>query len=114
MQIINMSQPFQTAIPIVEKLDPYQFFIAYKLFRDATRSVNGTPVKVRLLALKRALQHYLTVDLLPKLRTYRTATVTYQKLFSWMHTQNTSPLSPKMPSSYQNGLEIPRTRVWLL
>lgn len=33
-------------MPILDKLDPYQFFITYKLFRDATRSVNGQPVKV--------------------------------------------------------------------
>lgn len=33
-------------MPIIEKLDPYQFFISYKLFRDATRAVNGQPVKV--------------------------------------------------------------------
>lgn len=38
----------QTALPIIEKLDPYQFFIAYKLFRDATKSINGQPVKVRI------------------------------------------------------------------
>ena len=36
----------QTAAPIVEKLDPYGFHIAYKLFRDATKSENGRPVKV--------------------------------------------------------------------
>lgn len=41
----------QTAMPILDKLDPYQFFITYKLFRDATRSVNGTPVKVRNIPL---------------------------------------------------------------
>lgn len=41
---------FQTAMPILDKLDPYQFFITYKLFRDATRSVNGTPVKVRIMS----------------------------------------------------------------
>ena len=38
----------QTALPVIEKLDPYQFWIQYKLFRDATRSVNGQPVKVRV------------------------------------------------------------------
>lgn len=38
-------------MPILDKLDPYQFFITYKLFRDATRSVNGTPVKVRIMSL---------------------------------------------------------------
>lgn len=42
---------FQTALPIIEKLDPYQFFIAYKLFRDATKSINGTPVKVSSIDL---------------------------------------------------------------
>ena len=36
----------QTAAPIVEKLDPYGFHVAYKLFRDATRSENGRAVKV--------------------------------------------------------------------
>ena len=38
----------QTALPVIEKLDPYQFWIQYKLFRDATRSVNGQPVNVRV------------------------------------------------------------------
>ena len=42
-------------MPIIEKLDPYQFFIAYKLFRDATKSINGTPVKV--IARKRTASH---------------------------------------------------------
>lgn len=49
----SMSDLLQTATPIVEKLDPYSFHIAYKLFRDATRSDNGRPVKVsRAVVLK--------------------------------------------------------------
>ena len=39
----------QTAMPIIDKLDPYNFFILYKLFREATRSVNGKIVKVSLI-----------------------------------------------------------------
>jgi hypothetical protein len=35
-------------MPIIEKLDPYNFFIIYKLFREATRSVNGKIVKVSI------------------------------------------------------------------
>lgn len=33
-------------MPILEKLDKYNFFITHKLFRDATRSINGKIVKV--------------------------------------------------------------------
>jgi len=47
----SLSNLSQTAAPIVEKLDPYSFHIAYKLFRDATRSDNGRPVKVRYTLL---------------------------------------------------------------
>jgi import inner membrane translocase subunit TIM50 len=36
-------------MPIIEKLDPYNFFITYKLFREATRSVDGKIVKVTLI-----------------------------------------------------------------
>jgi len=44
--ISPLTSSHQTAAPIVEKLDPYGFHIAYKLFRDATKSENGRPVKV--------------------------------------------------------------------
>lgn len=44
MRINTQNQ--QTAMPIIEKLDPYNFFILYKLFRESTRSVNGKIVKV--------------------------------------------------------------------
>ncbi len=54
---------FQTAMPILDKLDPYQFFITYKLFRDATRSVNGTPVKVRNMSSCILLTQFLNVGL---------------------------------------------------
>jgi import inner membrane translocase subunit TIM50 len=35
-------------MPIIDKLDPLQFYISFKLFRESTRSVSGKVVKVRL------------------------------------------------------------------
>lgn len=55
----------QTANPILDKLDPYQFFIQYRLFRDATRSVNGTPVK-DLTYLNRDLSKVILLDTHPE------------------------------------------------
>lgn len=43
------AQNQQTAMPIIEKLDPYNFFITYKLFRESTRSVDGKIVKVTFI-----------------------------------------------------------------
>jgi import inner membrane translocase subunit TIM50 len=43
----------QTALPILEKLDRYNFFISYHLFREATRSINGKIVKVCHLGLEK-------------------------------------------------------------
>ncbi|KAJ3482365.1 hypothetical protein NLI96_g7027 [Meripilus lineatus] len=63
--VIFTTQYNYTAMPIVEKLDPYQFFIAYKLFRDATRSVNGTPVK-DLSYLNRDLSKVIMLDTHPE------------------------------------------------
>lgn len=37
----------QTAIPIIEKIDPFGAFIMYKLFREATRTTKDGLVKVR-------------------------------------------------------------------
>jgi len=39
----------QTAFPIIDGLDP-NGHIMYRLFRDATRYMNGTHVKVRQLS----------------------------------------------------------------
>jgi import inner membrane translocase subunit TIM50 len=33
---------------VAEKLDPFQAYLPYKLFRDSTRTVNGKVVKVSL------------------------------------------------------------------
>lgn len=60
-----MTLHFQTANPIIDKLDPYQFFIQYRLFRDATRSVNGTPVK-DLTYLNRDLSKVVLLDAHPE------------------------------------------------
>ena len=35
-----------TFVPVVEQLDPNNQYIMYKLFRDATRYVNGSHTKV--------------------------------------------------------------------
>ncbi|THG95365.1 hypothetical protein EW026_g6278 [Hermanssonia centrifuga] len=59
--VVFTTQYHYTAIPVLEKLDPYQFFITYKLFRDATRSVNGQPVK-DLTYLNRDLSKVVLLD----------------------------------------------------
>lgn len=63
--VIFTTQYHYTALPIIEKLDPYQFFIAYKLFRDATKSINGTPVK-DLSYLNRDLSKVIILDTHPE------------------------------------------------
>jgi len=47
-------------MPILEKLDPYNFFIMYKLFREATRSSEAGPVK-DLSYLNRPLDRVIIV-----------------------------------------------------
>ncbi|KAI5116777.1 hypothetical protein M0805_008732 [Coniferiporia weirii] len=59
--VIFTSQNHYTAIPIIEKLDPYNFFIMYKLFRESTRSVNGSIVK-DLSYLNRDLSKVIMMD----------------------------------------------------
>ncbi|KAF8554968.1 HAD-like protein [Imleria badia] len=59
--VIFTSQQNYTAIPIIEKLDPYNFFITYKLFREATRSVDGKIVK-DLSYLNRDLSKVILLD----------------------------------------------------
>ncbi|THH09473.1 hypothetical protein EW145_g1996 [Phellinidium pouzarii] len=63
--VIFTSQNHYTAIPIIEKLDPYNFFITYKLFREATRSVNGAIVK-DLSYLNRDLSKVIIMDTDPE------------------------------------------------
>lgn len=52
-------------MPIIEKLDPYNFFVTYKLFREATRSVNGKIVK-DLSYLNRDLSKVILLDTHPE------------------------------------------------
>jgi import inner membrane translocase subunit TIM50 len=59
--VIFTTQNHYTAIPVIEKLDPYNFFIAYKLFREATRSVDGKVVK-DLSYLNRDLSKVVLLD----------------------------------------------------
>ncbi|EGO00630.1 hypothetical protein SERLA73DRAFT_178488 [Serpula lacrymans var. lacrymans S7.3] len=59
--VIFTTQHHYTALPIIEKLDPYNFFINYKLFREATRSVNGKIVK-DLSYLNRDLSKVILLD----------------------------------------------------
>jgi len=57
----NSNSTIQTAIPILEKLDRYNFFINYRLFREATRSINGKIVK-DLSYLNRDLSKVISLD----------------------------------------------------
>ena len=50
----------QTALPILEKLDPYNFFITYKLFRESTKSVGGSIKKVSYYWYDILVNVYLT------------------------------------------------------
>ncbi|OAX40299.1 HAD-like protein [Rhizopogon vinicolor AM-OR11-026] len=63
--VIFTTQHHYTAMPIIEKLDPYNFFITYKLFREATRSVNGKIVK-DLSYLNRDLSKVILLDTHPE------------------------------------------------
>ncbi|KAF9496368.1 NIF-domain-containing protein [Pleurotus eryngii] len=59
--VIFTTQYHYTAMPILEKLDKYNFFITHKLFRDATRSINGKIVK-DLSYLNRDLSKVVLLD----------------------------------------------------
>ncbi|KZT03903.1 HAD-like protein, partial [Laetiporus sulphureus 93-53] len=63
--VIFTTQYNYTAAPIVDKLDPYQFFVSYRLYRDACRSVKGTPVK-DLTYLNRDLSKVVVLDVHPE------------------------------------------------
>ncbi|KAL0955543.1 hypothetical protein HGRIS_001779 [Hohenbuehelia grisea] len=63
--VIFTSQHSYTAIPVLEKLDRYNFFITHKLFRDATRSINGQIVK-DLSYLNRDLSNVVLLDTHPE------------------------------------------------
>ena len=61
----NLVPCIQTATPILDKLDPYQFYIIHRLFRDACRSENGQPVK-DLSYLNRDLSKVILLDTHPE------------------------------------------------
>lgn len=63
--VIFTTQPHYTAMPIIDKLDRYNFFILYRLFRDATRTVNGKIVK-DLSYLNRDLSKVILLDTHPE------------------------------------------------
>ncbi|CBQ70754.1 related to TIM50-mitochondrial inner membrane import translocase subunit [Sporisorium reilianum SRZ2] len=59
--VLFTTQPFFTAGPIIEKLDPDRRFIAYTLFRESCRTVDGKLVK-DLSHLNRDLSKVVVVD----------------------------------------------------
>lgn len=59
--VIFTTQHSYTALPILEKLDPYDYSILYKLFRESTRSVNGI-LKKDLTFLNRDLSKVVMLD----------------------------------------------------
>lgn len=59
--ILTRAPLSQTALPVLEKLDPYNFFITYRLFRDATRATDDGPVK-DLSYLNRDLSKVIVLD----------------------------------------------------
>ncbi|KAG6899282.1 hypothetical protein C0993_011667 [Termitomyces sp. T159_Od127] len=54
-----------TALPVLEKLDRYNFYITHRLFREATRSINGKIVK-DLSYLNRDLSKVISLDTDPE------------------------------------------------
>ncbi|KAH9006224.1 HAD-like protein [Lactarius hatsudake] len=63
--VIFTTQHHYTALPVIEKLDPYNFFIMYKLFRESTRSSENGPVK-DLSYLNRPLERVIILDTHPE------------------------------------------------
>ncbi|KNZ74042.1 Mitochondrial import inner membrane translocase subunit TIM50 [Termitomyces sp. J132] len=59
--VIFTTQNYYTALPILEKLDRYNFYITHRLFREATRSINGKIVK-DLSYLNRDLSKVISLD----------------------------------------------------
>jgi import inner membrane translocase subunit TIM50 len=55
----------QTATPILEKLDPYHFFIQYHLFRESCKVHNGQVVK-DLSYINRDLSKVIVLDTEPE------------------------------------------------
>ncbi|KAF9513795.1 hypothetical protein BS47DRAFT_1317257 [Hydnum rufescens UP504] len=62
--VIFTSQIAYTAVPIIEKIDPFTLYVSYKLFRESTRSVDGRIVK-DLNYLNRDLSKVVAIDTNP-------------------------------------------------
>ncbi|KAK7030752.1 mitochondrial import inner membrane translocase subunit TIM50 [Favolaschia claudopus] len=63
--VVFTSQNFYTAAPILDKLDRYNFYISHRLYREATRSINGKIVK-DLSYLNRPLETVISLDTNPE------------------------------------------------
>ncbi|KAJ7281664.1 HAD-like domain-containing protein [Mycena rebaudengoi] len=63
--VVFTTQHSYTAAPILEKLDRYNFYINHRLFREATRSINGKIVK-DLSYLNRPLNTVISLDTDPE------------------------------------------------
>ncbi|KAF7356753.1 Mitochondrial import inner membrane translocase subunit TIM50 [Mycena venus] len=63
--VVFTSQNFYTAAPILDKLDRYNFYISHRLYREATRSINGKIVK-DLSYLNRPLNTVISLDTNPE------------------------------------------------
>ncbi|KAJ7180504.1 HAD-like domain-containing protein [Mycena filopes] len=59
--VVFTTQNFYTAMPVLDKLDRYNFYINHRLFREATRSINGKIVK-DLSYLNRPLNAVISLD----------------------------------------------------
>ncbi|PPR01383.1 hypothetical protein CVT24_006221 [Panaeolus cyanescens] len=59
--VIFTTAPNHIGAPIVDKLDPYLYYISYRLFREATRSLDGKVVK-DLSYLNRDLSKVIMID----------------------------------------------------
>jgi len=58
------NQPAYSAVTVVDKLDPFQAYLPYRLFRESTRYVNGKVVK-DLSYLNRDLSKVILLDTNP-------------------------------------------------
>ncbi|THH20494.1 hypothetical protein EW146_g886 [Bondarzewia mesenterica] len=63
--VIFTTQYYYTAYPVIDKLDPYMFFVSYRLTREATRSTDSGPVK-DLSYLNRPLDRVILLDAHPE------------------------------------------------
>ncbi|KAJ6591746.1 HAD-like domain-containing protein [Mycena vulgaris] len=63
--VVFTTQNFYTAAPILDKLDRYNFYINHRLYREATRSINGKIVK-DLSYLNRPLNTVISLDTNPE------------------------------------------------